>query len=85
MMRLFTEFGGMRGLSPDAPEVQQQVGRLKAFITENFYPCTDEILAGLGKMYAAGGGFTENIDRAGGEGTAVFTAAAIAEYCKKAQ
>ena len=85
MMRLFTEFGGMRELSPEAPEVQQQVGRLKAFITENFYPCTDEILAGLGKMYAAGGEFTENIDRAGGEGTAEFAAAAIGYYCANAE
>lgn len=84
-MRLFTEFGGMRGQAPDSDAVQQQVRRLQAFITAHFYTCTDQILAGLGKMYAAGGEFTENIDRAGGEGTAVFTAAAIAEYCKKAQ
>ena len=84
-MRLFTEFGGMRTLSPDAEPVQQQVARLQAFITEHWYPCTDQILQGLGQMYAAGGEFTENIDRAGGEGTAAFTAAAIAAYCGKAQ
>ena len=75
----------MRGQAPDSDAVQQQVRRLQDFITAHFYTCTDQILAGLGKMYAAGGEFTENIDRAGGEGTAVFTAAAIAEYCKKAQ
>ena len=34
-------------------------------------------------MYAGGGEFTENIDKAGGEGTAVFTADAIDFYCKK--
>ena len=84
-MRLFTEFGGLRSLSPDADAVQEQVGRLKAFITEHWYTCTDQILSGLGQMYAAGGEFTENIDRAGGEGTAAFTAAAIAVYCGKAQ
>lgn len=84
-MRLFTEFGGMREQAPDSPQVQAQVARLQAFISEHYYTCTNEILNGLGKMYAAGGEFTENIDRAGGEGTAVFTAAAIAAYCAKAQ
>ena len=33
-------------------------------------------------MYAAGGEFTENIDKAGGEGTAVFAQRAIAIYCR---
>ena len=58
---------------------------IRGFITAHWYTCTDQILQGLGQMYAAGGEFTENIDRAGGEGTAAFTAAAIAAYCAKAQ
>ena len=41
-----------------------------------------EILSGLGKMYASGGEFTENIDSYGGEGTAEFTAKAIDIYCQ---
>ena len=49
--------------------------------TDNFYTCTDEILSGLGKMYADGGEFTASIDSAGGSGTAAFAAAAIAAYC----
>ena len=36
-------------------------------------------------MYAAGGAFTENIDKAGGEGTAVFAQRAIAIYCRGAR
>jgi hypothetical protein len=32
-------------------------------------------------MYAAGGEFTENIDSAGGEGTALFVSKAIDIYC----
>ena len=79
-MTLFAEFGELKGGSPDSPEAQAQVRKLQSFITENMYTCTDEILRGLGKMYAAGGEFTENIDRAGGKGTAEFTAAAI-EVC----
>ena len=81
LMRLFTEFGGMRQLPPDAPQVQRQVQRLRDFITENCYDCTKNILAGLGKWYAGGGEITENIDRAGGEGTAEFALEAIAIYC----
>ena len=81
LMRLFTEFGGMRGLAPEDPQVQRQVKRLQDFITENCYDCTETILAGLGKWYAGGGEITENIDRAGGEGTAAFASAAIAIYC----
>ena len=42
-----------------------------------------EILFSLGQMYAAGGEFTENIDHAGGTGTAEFVANAIRIYCKK--
>ena len=34
-------------------------------------------------MYNGGGEFTENIDKAGGEGTAEFTAKAIEFYCGK--
>ena len=79
-MTLFAEFGELKGGSPDSPEAQAQVRKLQSFITENMYTCTDEILRGLGKMYAAGGEFTENIDRAGGKGTAEFAAAAI-EVC----
>jgi hypothetical protein len=33
-------------------------------------------------MYAAGDEMTENIDKAGGAGTAVFASKAIAHYCK---
>ena len=36
---------------------------------------------GLGAMYASGGEFTENIDKAAGIGTAVFAAKAIEIYC----
>ena len=47
-----------------------------AHITENYYTCTDEILAGLGKMYVADERFKKNIDKYG-EGTAEFAAEAI--------
>ena len=43
---------------------------------------TKEILAGLGYMYSGGGEMTENIDKAGGTGTADFVSEAIRVYCK---
>lgn len=84
MMALFTEFGLMmkEGKAVDSNEVQNQVKKLQEYITQHFYTCTGEILAGLGKMYNGGGSFTENIDKYGGEGTADFAAKAIEVYCK---
>ena len=82
MMQLFFEFGDMKALDPSDSKVQAQVKKLQDFITKNYYTCTNEILAGLGQMYAAGGDFTANIDLAGGKGTAEFVSKAIEEYCK---
>ena len=81
MIRLFKEFGEMRDLQPDDASVQAQVKKLQEYITENYYNCTKEILAGLGKAYSAGGEFTTNIDSYGGEGTAEFVDKAIQIYC----
>ncbi|MGN1171967.1 MAG: TipAS antibiotic-recognition domain-containing protein [Lachnospiraceae bacterium] len=50
-------------------------------MTDNFYTCSDEILADLGKMYTGNGDFSANIDKAGGAGTAEFTGKAIEIYC----
>ncbi len=82
MMQIFAEFGQMKDLDPGSEVPQAQVKRLQNFITEHYYHCTDEILSGLGKMYAAGGEFTENIDRAGGEGTADYVNRCIQIYCR---
>ncbi len=82
MMLLFVEFGQMKDLDPANEEVQAQVKKLQEYITKNFYNCTNQILSGLGQMYACGGEFTENIDSYGGEGTAEFTNKAIQIYCK---
>ncbi len=82
MMSLFTEFGSMMEKGSEGKQVQAQVKKLQDYITQNYYTCTNEILSGLGKMYAAGGEFTENIDRAGGAGCAEFVAGAIDIYCR---
>lgn len=82
-MALFAEFGRMKAGDPDAPAVRLQVKKLQDTITANYYACSDEILCSLAEMYTAGGEFTENIDAAGGPGTAAFTAEAIRRYCGK--
>ena len=83
MMEIFRQFGLMRDRDPADPDVQALVEKLQAFITEHYYTCTKEIFSALGQGYAAGGEFTANIDRAGGAGTAVFAAEAIAIYCRE--
>ena len=83
MMKIFVIFGEMKDRDPADKEVQALVKRLQDYITEHFYQCTPQILAGLGKMYSGGGDITENIDEAGGEGTAEFSAKAIEIYCGK--
>lgn len=86
LMELFVPFGRMaaEGADPSCEEAQAQVAKIQAFITENYYTCTDEILAGLGQAYGAGGDFTRNIDAAAGPGAAVFAAAAVQAYCDRA-
>ena len=80
-MNLFVEFGTMKVKDAGSDEAQKQVKKMQDFITEHFYTCTNQILAGLGKMYSGGGSMTENIDAAGGIGTAEFAAKAIEIYC----
>lgn len=82
LMETFAEFGSIRHLSPASEEAQALVAKLQNFIMEHYYTCTKQILRGLGQMYIAGDSMTENIDKAGGDGTAEFTHQAIEVYCK---
>lgn len=82
IMDIFAEFGALELKDPASEQAQQLVAKLQTFITDHYYTCTNEILAGLGQMYAAGGEFTQNIDEAGGEGTASFVKQAIDIYCQ---
>lgn len=82
-MSLFSEFGALKSKDPVEKCVQDKVRALQSFITEKFYTCTDEILMGLGEMYVSDERFKQNIDSAGGEGTAEFVKQAISYYCNK--
>ena len=84
MMAIFAEFAACKesGATADSAEAQALVAKLQTHITENYYTCTDEILAGLGRMYVADERFKKNIDKYG-EGTAELASEAIEVYCRK--
>ena len=83
LMKIFAEFGALRELPTEDRKVQNKVKELQECISDNFYTCTNEILAGLGQMYVADERFRQNIDCAGGDGTAEFVGRAIDVYCSK--
>lgn len=83
MNRIFSEVAVClkNGNTPDSDEAQNLVKTLQNHITENYYNCTNEILAGLGMMYVADERFRNNIDKHA-SGTAEFISKAIKIYCK---
>jgi hypothetical protein len=84
MMAIFAEFAECKnnGYVANSPKVQSLVGKLQEYITQNYYACTCEILAGLGQMYIADERFKKNIDKYG-VGTAEFASKAIALFCQE--
>ena len=84
LMTIFAEFAACKGSGAlaDSSEAQALVAKLQAHITANYYTCTDEILAGLGKMYVADERFEKNIDKYG-DGTAEFVSEGIRIYVEK--
>ena len=84
LMAIFAEFATLKnsGASADSAEAQALITKLQAHITANYYTCTDEILAGLGKMYVADERFKKNIDKCG-DGTAEFVSEGIRLYAEK--
>lgn len=79
-MEIFARAGQIKDSAPDSDEAQAVVKEIQSFITENYYACTTEILKGLGQMYVFDERMKANIDKAGGEGTAVFVSKAIELY-----
>ncbi len=83
LLTMFSELGELKHLNPNTDEVQNKIAALKKFIMDNYYVCTNEILGGLGEMYVCDERFRNNIDKAGGDGTADFVKQAIVVYCSK--
>lgn len=81
LMAIFSELGAQKATDPADDTVQELVKKLQDYISRYYYTCSEEILASLGRMYVAGGSMTDNIDAAGGTGTAEFACRAIQIYC----
>ena len=81
LMALLAEFGKMLDMDPAGEIPQTQVAKVKAFITEHMYTCSDGILKGLGRMFAGVDSMRGNIDAAGGPGTAEYAHRAIEAWC----
>ena len=81
-MKFFKQAGEIKESNPGSENAQALVKEIQEYITAHFYKCTNEILGGLGKMYASGGEFTSNINKVGGLGTAEFVSKAIEIYCR---
>ena len=83
LMTVLAKFAECRqkGNSADSAEAQVLVKELQTYITENFYTCSNEILAGLGLMYVSDERFKTNIDK-NGDGTTDFVSKAIEVYCR---
>ena len=80
---IFADFAKAKesGESTGSARAQELVRNLQQHITDNYYTCTNQILAGLGQMYVLDDRFKDNIDRHG-PGTADFVSEAISLYCK---
>jgi len=83
LMAVFAKFAEcmQNGYTADSDDAQALVKELQNYITENYYTCTKDILAGLGQMYVADERFKTNIDK-NGDGTAEFVSRAIEIYCR---
>lgn len=84
LISIFAKFAKCmnNGHTVDSSEAQAIVIELQSYITENYYNCTKEILAGLGQMYVADERFKNNIDKHA-DGTAEFISKTIEIYCSK--
>lgn len=58
---IFAAFAANMDKAPDSPKAQALVQRWLDHISRFYYPCTKQILAGLGKMCVADKRFTEAI------------------------
>ena len=83
VMDFFARLGKMLPCAPDSEAAQNWAKELQAFFTEHFYTCTPQILKSLAESYAGGGSMTENINKAGGEGTGAFAKQVIDIYLSR--
>lgn len=82
MDEILKKFASQIGNPPESQEVQSLVQEWQQYITDTYYDCTKEILAGLGQMYIMDERFTKNMDKFG-EGTTKLISEGINVYTRK--
>lgn len=82
LMALIAQIAALRPLPPEDERAAGRAGEIQSFISEHFYPCTDEIFLSLADMYTGDERMKENIDRAAGEGAAEYVQKAMRAYVK---
>ena len=70
------------GLDVGSQPVQTAVAAYQAWIDRHFYPCDDDILAGLGALYTADARFVTHYETVF-PGLADYVSRAIAEFCRR--
>ena len=78
---IYEALAAKRQGAPGDADVQALVADWQAHISRYFYPCSNEMLAGLGEMYQADERFRANIDQYG-EGLTDFLSEAIRIFTK---
>ena len=80
---ILSEFAAFaaEGVKPESDAALALAAKWQQHISDNFYKCTDEILAGLAEMYIADERFKANLNKAG-EGTAEFMSKALKAYVR---
>lgn len=82
LMKIFVRFSEIKNTPPEGEEAQKLAEELRKYISDNYYPCTKEILCSLGQMYVTDERFRKNIDGYASEGTAEYVSKATEIYSK---
>lgn len=77
---IYNNIAALMDRSPEDPKVQEEIGKWRQHISDNFYNCTLEIFRGLGDLYVQDQRFTANIDKVK-PGLAKFMKEGIHFYC----
>lgn len=80
MNGIFRRFADCMGDGPESEKAQALVKEWQDFITAHFYPCSHEILEGLGQMYTGDERFQATFEKTA-PGLGDFIARAIRAYC----
>ena len=82
---IFERLAEFQGKEPTLPAVQSIIVEWKEYISENFYPCSDDMLMSLGALYQTDERFSAYINRFAAWNVAEFFGEAIKIHCCSTQ